>query len=377
MINSPKDSGAVHIDTSSPSLSAGLDGKPMVSILAPAYNEQAIIVSNLERLCQYMKSLEAEFRWELIVVNDGSKDATGQLADEFAKSHPNVKVFHHQVNRNLGGALQTGFNKAAGDYIVVMDIDLTYSEGHIGLMLKELRQTDADIVVASPYMKGGKNIAVPFFRLMLSRVVNWLMRFMSTEEIHTFTGMVRAYKAGFLRKLNLKSITYSINPEIIHKASILRGRVIEIPAVLDWSFQEKVGKSRASSIRIWRGILAGLMSGFIFRPYMFFLSIGLVLFLISLYIILWIFLNTFAALPELAAEAVNLETRFGMAVSIVFNERPYSFLVGGVCLIIAFQFLGIGFLSLQSKRYFDELFHINTSIRDYGQPGKPGNESHK
>ena len=339
------------------------DARPLVSILAPAYNEAAIITPHLERLCQYMRGLENDYRWELIVVNDGSKDATGELADAFALTQPKVKVIHHLANRNLGGALQTGFQQAAGDYIVVMDIDLTYAEHHIGRMLEELRQADADIVVASPYMKGGKNVAVPFFRLLLSRVVNRLMRMTSTEKIHTFTGMVRAYRASFLRKLNLKSITYSINPEIIQKASILRGRIVEIPAELNWSAVKKAAPSRASSIRIWRGILAGLMSGFIFRPYMFFLSIGLILLLISSYIIAWIFIQTFAALPDIAAEGANLETRFGLAVSKVFSQRPYSFLVGGVCLIISFQFMGTGFLSLQNKRYFDELFHISTNLR--------------
>ncbi len=335
--------------------------RPLVSVVVPAYNESAIITPHLERLCRYMTQLEDNYRWEIIVVNDGSKDNTGELADTFAASHTNVSVCHHRVNRNLGGALQTGFQQASGDYIAVMDIDLTYSEDHIGRMLDKIRETEADIVVASPYMKGGKNIAVPFFRLLLSRVVNWLLRLMSTVDIHTFTGMVRLYNAGFLRNLNLKSITYSINPEIIHKAGIMRGRVVEIPAELDWSFQKKVGASRSSSIRIWQGILAGLMSGFIFRPYMFFLGIGMALFAVSMYIIIWIFALTFNVLPDFDPDLFNLETRFGMAVARIFSERPYSFLVGGVSLIISFQFLGIGFLSLQSKRYFDELFHLVTT----------------
>ncbi len=337
-----------------------LTDRPLVSIITPAYNEAAIIEKNLDRLCKYMTSLEHSYRWELIVVNDGSTDETGLLASQFAEGNSQVKVFHHRANRNLGGALQTGFQAASGFYVIVMDIDLTYSEEHIGQMLEKAKATDADIVLASPYMKGGKNTAVPGLRLLLSRVVNRLLRIMSPTKIHTFTGMVRLYKRDFLKTLNLKSITYTINPEIIYKTLILRGRIEEIPAHLDWSGQKNVGRS--SSIRIFNGITAGLMSGFIFRPYMFFLTIGGLMFLIAFYIIIWIFIHTFNALPQIPVEAADFETRFGMAVAIVFQDRPYSFLVGGVALIISFQFLGIGFLSLQNKRYFEEIFHINTTM---------------
>lgn len=335
---------------------------PMVSIITPAYNEEAILAKNLQRLCDYMQGLEASYRWEILVVNDGSKDQTGKIADDFADTHPQVRVIHHQVNRNLGGALRTGFAQVQGDLVIVMDLDLSYGPEHIERLLAEQQATDADIVVASPYMKGGKNTAVPKFRLILSKAVNYIMRLMAPCDLHTFTSMVRVYKREFLQTLNLKSNTYSINPEIIHKAIILRARIIEIPAHLDWSFQQEVGLARTSSIRIFKGILAGLMSGFIFRPYAFFMSIGSMLMAIALYVVVWIFINTFAAYPEIPDTILGAESRFGEAVAIVYRERPYSFLVGGITLIIALQFLSMGFLSLQNKRYFDELFHINTTL---------------
>jgi glycosyltransferase involved in cell wall biosynthesis len=332
-----------------------------VSIVTPAYNEAAIIEKNLLTLYNYMTGLGKKYNWEIVVINDGSLDKTGELADEFAVQRPRVKVYHHKVNSNLGTALQTGFKKATGAYVVVMDLDLTYAEDHIERMLATIEKTDADIVIASPYMKGGKNTAVPFFRLLLSKVVNKLMRFMAPGKINTFTGMVRAYKKEFLENLNLKSSTYAINPEIIFKSFILRARVVEIPAHLDWSFQKQIGTGRSSSIKIFNGILGGLMSGFIFRPYILFMSIGMILLIISIYIIAWIFIQTFGILPEIAVELGGFEDRFGLAVARVFNERPYSFMVGGISLIISLQFLGTGFLSLQNKRYFDELFHINTT----------------
>ena len=160
---------------------------------------------------------------------------------------------------------------------------------------------------------------------------------------------------------------FEINPEIIYKSLLLRARIVEIPAHLDWGLQNEKGEKRVSNMRLIRGIISGFMSGFIFRPYFFFILIGLILLFISLYVIIWIFINTFIVYISLPEMRGLFDTRFSEAVAIVFRNRPYSFLIGGVSLIVSLQFLSIGFLSLQSKRYFEELFHINTNILKQNQ----------
>jgi glycosyltransferase involved in cell wall biosynthesis len=363
MIGMPSNQAAVQSDAnqiSSRETTSQRHQLPLVTIITPAFNEEVIIQENLSRICTYMQSLSDQYRYELLVVNDGSKDQTGALADEFAEKHAQARVVHHQVNRNLGGALRTGFAHAQGDIVIVLDLDLSYSEDHIERMLAEMDATDADIVVASPYMKGGKNTKVPRNRLVLSKVVNRLMRMTAGTDLHTYTSMVRAYKRDFLRQLNLKSNTYSIMPEIIQKALILRGRVVEIPAHLDWSFQDKA-VGRTSSIRILKGILAGLMSSFIFRPYALFMSAGMVLMIFALYMLGWIFFHVFDIYAVVEVVGTLPDDRFSAAIARVFDERPHAFFVAGITLIMSFQFLGIGFLSLQSKRYFDELFHISSN----------------
>lgn len=336
--------------------------KPLVSIILPAYNEETILQNNIEILFDYLKTLNDQYKWEVLIINDGSKDNTGSVAESIAESNDDVFVYHHKVNRNLGTALRTGFNNSHGDYVVVLDIDLTYSPDHVGRLLSSIQESEADMVIASPYMKGGRNTGVPFTRLLLSKTVNFLMRKSSKLNIYTFTGMVRAYKGDFIRSVNTKSGTYDINSELILKAYILRARIVEIPAHLDWSGQSKVGKTRSSSLRIFMGILNGLANSFIFRPYAFFWLIGFIIFLVSLYIIIWIFINTFNAYPDTAELAEGFDPRLSMAVSEVFRQRPYAFIVGGTTLIISIQLLSLGFLSLQQKRYFDELFHLNSSI---------------
>jgi dolichol-phosphate mannosyltransferase len=335
---------------------------PFISIILPAYNEEAIIEKSLGIIIDYLKLKEDKYSWEILVINDGSKDNTGLLADSLAKENKNLRVLHHPCNLNLGKALQTGFKNALGDIIVVLDMDLSYSVDHIEKLVDKQIMTDAEVVIASPYMKNGKVIKVPFIRALLSRIVNRFMRFASQEKFHTYTGMVRAYKAEFIKNLNLKTVDYEINPEILYKAMILRATIIEIPAVLDWSFQITAGKKRTSGMRIIKTFFSGLMAGFIFRPYIFFLSFGLILFLLALYMITWILINTFQILPTIQIDTQYFDDRFLQAIGYAFQKRPHAFYIGGITLVAAIQVLSLGFLSLQKKRYFEELFHLNSSI---------------
>jgi len=336
--------------------------RPTVTILLPAYNEAAIIADSLTILCNHMSNLNEKYDWDILIVNDGSKDETGRLAEELTQSLPNISVYHNKVNMNLGGALRNGFKQATGEYIVVLDIDLSFGPDHVESLVDAAIDQDADIVIASPYMKGGKTTNIPFHRLLLSKVLNKIMRYTSGINIHSFTGMARAYRKEFLDTLNLKTSTYSINPEIIQKARILRGRIIEVPGHLDWTLQLKYGENRTSSVSIFKGILNGLMSSFIFRPYGFFMMIGLLLLVSSLYMIVWIFYHIYVIYPEIQVSGNFIDDMFSEAVAVVYTQRPHAFLIGGFTFVAAIQFLGLGFISLQKKRYFDELFHLNSSI---------------
>ncbi len=337
-------------------------GKPSVTIIIPAYNEEIIIKRNLEVFYRFMERLDDKCDWEILIVNDGSNDDTGTLAGEFARDNPKLKVVHHIVNMNLGNALKTGFANASGDYTITMDLDLSYAPWHIEKILDTLVATQAEVVVASAYMKGGKITGVPFMRRKMSRIINFFMKIAAQQSFNTFTGMVRGYRTGFIKNLNIKSTDYEINPEILYKSMILRARIVEIPAHLDWTEQNKVSGERSSNLKVFRGILSGLMSCFIFRPYIFFLAVGIILFSVSMYIIGWIFINTFRVYPEITTITEVFADKFSQAVGLTFERRPHSFFVGGISLIVSLIFFAIGFLSLQNKRYFEELFHLNTNV---------------
>src|SRR5205809_7902581 len=80
--------------------------KPLVSVVVPAYNEAAIVEKNLAALCQYLESLEDEYRWEMVFINDGSRDDNGRLAEAFARTRSNIRVLHQSMNFGLGQAFK-------------------------------------------------------------------------------------------------------------------------------------------------------------------------------------------------------------------------------------------------------------------------------
>lgn len=345
--------------------------KPYITIVAPCYNEAAILENNIKGLIQYLESKSEKYNWDILIINDGSKDTTAAIANNLATQYKTISVIHHPTNLNLGNAIKTGFNNAKGDIIVVIDIDLSYASTHIETMVDTLVETSADIVMASPYMKGGKVTAVPFLRKIMSKWVNKFMRFAAQDKYYTFTGMVRAYRKTFVQTLNLKTRDYEINPEIVYKATILRAKIIEIPAHLDWTEQNKFAGKRTSSLRVLRGFFSGLMSGFIFRPYIFFMGIGAFLMALSLYELVWLFYDTLADLANAKIALPSGEHTFSNSLSLQFKKNPQTFVVGGISFVIAIQFLSLGFLSLQNKRYFEELFHLGTSLKKQDKTTNP------
>lgn len=349
---------------------APAQAKPFVSIVVPAYNEASIVENNLAKLCEYMDSLEKEYRWELIVVNDGSTDETSERAETFARSRDNVHVLHHSVNFRLGQALRFAFNNFNGDYVITMDLDLSYSPDHIEKMLKTIRETKAKIVIASPYMKGGKISNVSWMRRTLSALANRFLSLCSKGTVSTVTSMVRAYDRKFLKALDLKAMDVDINYETIYKAQLLGARIVEIPGHLDWGYQKSVGKKRKSSIRIFKTILSVLFGGFIFRPVMFFMLPGFGLMLLSFYPLTWAFIHTITFYKKVPSSVGFFDMRLSEAIAAAFHLSPHSFFIGGITLMLGIQLVSLGILALQSMRYFEDLFHFSTVIHRYNQENR-------
>ncbi len=334
--------------------------RPLISLVVPAYNEELLLEKHIGIISDYMRALEDRYRWELLLINDGSHDGTAEIVDRVSAAIDNVRGVHHTYNSGVGRALKTGFALSRGDIVITLDSDLTYSVDHIERLVDALKQSRAKIVLASPYMKDGTVTNVPAMRKFLSIWGNRFLSFFAQGDFSTLTSMVRAYEGEFIRSLDLRLDDLSILTEILRKTNLLGEKVHQISAHLDWSTTKTEAGTRTSSLKLIPHILRTFVSGFMFRPFTFFVLPGLLLFVFAVYVNVWMFIHFFEVVQEQLATSGNID--FTQAVALAYERHTHTFVLGLISVVLATQLIATGFVSLQTKRYYDDLFHLGTNI---------------
>jgi glycosyltransferase involved in cell wall biosynthesis len=106
-----------------------------ISVIIPMYNEEDNVLRTLVEVNSAMKDYDD---YEIVAVDDGSKDDTFRLAEEVSSHNSHIKVVKQPVNMGMGRALRTGFEKSEGNILVTIDADLSYSPSHINKLVSEL-----------------------------------------------------------------------------------------------------------------------------------------------------------------------------------------------------------------------------------------------
>lgn len=130
-----------------------------LSVFFPAFNEEENIRSTVEKAIKVIKNLNIK-EWEIIIVDDGSKDGTGEIADKLSKEHKQVRVIH-QENGGYGSALKTGFSNSKFEWIVYTDSDGQFDFGEVVRFFEKAK--DADVVLGYRIKRSD-----PFIRIMLA-----------------------------------------------------------------------------------------------------------------------------------------------------------------------------------------------------------------
>ena len=301
-----------------------------VSIVVPAYNESENIVDTADRIAAVFANRPEQ--WELILVDDGSTDNTRAVIQRLATADPRVILAGYANNIGRGRALRVGFSRAQGEIIVSTDADLSYDARYILHLLDALYDDpQIDFVLGSPYMPGGGTENVDPARLLVSRWGNKLLQAIISDDIHTFTGIFRAYRREVLTALELESDGKEIHLEILSRALGAGYRAKEVPAVL--RSREK-GRSK---FRFSKTALSHLLFSFNERPILVFGGLGLLLFVAG-------------SVGGIYISILRFQGRLNPG-------RPLTTLVV-ILMLAGLQILSFGFIALQVGVLRRELFKI-------------------
>jgi glycosyltransferase involved in cell wall biosynthesis len=250
----------------------------LLTVLVPCFNEASILQETVADLAAYLdagkwrQGLGAEGDWEILLVDDGSTDATAAILPELALSNSRVRYLSYRINGGQGLALQKGFAAARGDWIFCVDADLDYAPEHIERFLTLAEKSGAEIVIGSPYMRHGSTSGVPLLRLGMSRLMNWYFRKVLKLGFSTYTSILRLYRRETIQALLLTSRDKELLPEIVIKAALLGTPMIEAPAHLHWRPRHRDRRRRGAGVLTTaRKTVRHLLWGAIENPMLFFL----------------------------------------------------------------------------------------------------------
>lgn len=136
---------------------------PELSLFFPAYNEETNLKNTVEKVIPVLDKVAEKY--EVIIVNDGSKDKTGEIAAKLADEYPFIKVITHSPNRGYGAALKSGMYNSRYEWIAFTDADGQFDFSEITKFIDKQKETSADLVIGY-YLKR----AVPFYRILGSKI---------------------------------------------------------------------------------------------------------------------------------------------------------------------------------------------------------------
>ena len=197
-----------------------------LSFVMPAYNEEGFIEGALDRLDRVVK--EAGFRYEIVVVDDGSVDGTRLKAINYANNNGHVRVVGYRKNVGKGYAVKTGFMKAVGDAVVFVDSDLEIDVEKVTSYVEALRH--GDIVIGSKWHPESI-VEMPLIRRILGHGFNVLVRLMTGVKLKdTQTGLKAIKRKAFeniFPRLAVKR--YAFDVELLAVANLYGLKVVELP----------------------------------------------------------------------------------------------------------------------------------------------------
>ena len=286
--------------------------KKDLSIIVPVYNEQ----DSLKQLYLEIKdNVNDKYNWELIFINDGSRDKSKELILDLANSDSNVKLIDFLVNKGKSEALNAGFKKCTGNIVITLDADLQDDPKEIEKFVSKVKETDG---LVSGWKK---NRLDSFSKRIQSKIFNFVLRFLTKINIHDFNCGFKAYPIESVRMINIYGGLHRFMPILV------KNNGFDVSELVVNHRKREYGHSKYTKSRIFHGFfdLITLMffKKYLSRPLHLFGLLGLLLFTLGIIINLYLTINWFNG------------------IWITPFKNPLFFL-GLLLLIIGVQFFSIG-----------------------------------
>jgi len=229
--------------------------RPLISIIAPVYNEEATLDEFTQRIRTTLAPLAQEYDYEIILVDDGSTDRSLEVMKRLAGGEERLLVIELRRNYGQTAALQAGLDVSKGDILVTLDADLQHFPEEIPAFLAKIKE-GYDVVCGWRRQR-----TETILRRWPSRMANWMIRRIARLEIHDFGTTFRAYRAEMIKELRLFGEFHRYVPALTKD---LGARIAEIPIQ---NITRPAGQSKYG-IKRTMGVFLDLLVLFFFIRYM-------------------------------------------------------------------------------------------------------------
>jgi glycosyltransferase involved in cell wall biosynthesis len=192
-----------------------------LSIFFPAYNDAGTIASLVITARRSAQRLTPDF--EIIVVNDGSADATPDIAEELARTYPEVRVIHHPKNRGYGGALRTGFTSAEKELIFYTDGDAQYDPAEVE-SLWQYMTPEVDLINGYKVSRSD-----PAHRIVIGKIYHWTVKILFGLEVRDVDCDFRLMRRTIFDRVHLENNSGVICLEMMKKIQDAGFKIAEVP----------------------------------------------------------------------------------------------------------------------------------------------------
>ena len=197
-----------------------------LSLIIPCYNEEKTLRAIVERVLQLRRDW---LELELVIVDDCSRDASWEVAQQLKKEYPEIKLARHEVNQGKGAALRTGFLEATGDYVGVQDADMEYNPEDYLTLLEPLRSDRADVVYGSRYLRPDTRRVLYFWHTWMNKTLTTCSNMFTNLDITDMETCYKLFRREIIQKIapRLKENRFGFEPEVTAYVAEEKCRVYE------------------------------------------------------------------------------------------------------------------------------------------------------